>query len=795
MSSACAKVTHVSDSTCDVFFAYPGSPPLLTETMREAARKIGERTELSVRTWEELRVDGRLIIGEVLRAIDSASTVVAEVTDLNSNVLFEIGYALAADKHVVLCLDTSDAQARHNWKEFGLLTSIGYTPYEASSETLVAEFLRSRPDLREDSLWEEILISGGVGPRRPRTLFYMPLGFRADVGKALDRILLARKNLSVATADEDEQGIAPLSWYAVQIYQASAALLHLRGPQRARSLMHNARSSLFAGMAHALKLPTRLVAEQSFDPPLDYKDLLFRYSTARNLASYAEAWLDELPSDRDIQVAGRRKLAAELPFRRFGEYVAENEQDQLPDYFVETGQYDRVLSSQTAVFIGRKGTGKTANMITASEALRQDRRNLVTVIKPSGYELESLLAILDHLPAREAADFLLDGLWRYMLMTEIACAAVREAEGRPAGIANGSAMAALRAYLEEFVGGHELNFAVRLERLIDELTAELESLPQRVEDSQGWLNQKLHAAALVDLRKLMGDALHTRDRVAVLIDNLDKAWERGADREQQSRMILGLLSAVGRVERDFRKETAWRESVHVTLAVFLRADIFDEVRKHAREPDKITTLQVEWEDQELLARVIEDRYVAQHEGSKPEELWLNYFCERVLDRSTRDFLLWRSLPRPRDLVYLCNACVLNAINHKNQRIQEVDVLAAQEDYSRFAFDALRVEGATSEELDEVLLQFAGAPHTMPMSEAISLIAEGSGLSPTDALFSRLIRANFIGLETGEDQFDFPAAEQTERRARVLATKLQKSLAREPRVTVHPAFRPYLGIKD
>lgn len=763
--------------------------------MREAARKLGERTELSVKTWEALRVDGRLIIGEVLRAIDGASTVVAEITDLNANVLFEIGYALAADKQVVLCLDTTDSRARKNWKEFGLLTSVGYTPYEASSETLVTEFIRSRPDLRADSLWEELLISGGVGPRRPRTLFYMPLGSRADVGKAVDRILLARKNLSVATADEEEQGIAPLSWYAVQIYQASAALLHLRGPQRARSLMHNARSSLFAGMAHALKLPTLLVAEQSFDPPLDYKDLLYRYPTAKALASYADSWLDELPSDHDLLSAGRRKLAAELPFRRFGEYVAENEQDQLAEYFVETGQYDRVLSSQTAVFIGRKGTGKTANMITASETLSRDRRNLVTVIKPSGYELESLLAILDHLPERETVDFLLDGLWRYMLMTEIASAAVREAEGRPAGIASGSAMAALRAYLEEFDGGYELNFAVRLERLVDELTAELDSLPNGVEDSQAWLSQKLHAAALVDLRKLMGEALHTRERVAVLIDNLDKAWERGADRQQQSRMILGLLSAVGRVERDFRKETAWRESVHVTLAVFLRADIFDEVRKHAREPDKISTLQVEWDDQELLARVIEDRYVAQHEGSSPEELWLNYFCESVSGRSTREFLLWRSLPRPRDLVYLCNACVLNAINHKNQRIEEADVLAAQEDYSRFAFDALRVEGATSDELDDVLLQFAGAPHTMPMSEAIELISEGAESSTADALFSKLLRANFIGLETDEDRFDFPAAEQTEKRARVLATRVEKTLSREPRVTVHPAFRPYLGIKD
>lgn len=111
----------------------------------------------------------------------------------------------------------------------------------------------------------------------------------------------------------------------------------------------------------------------------------------------------------------------------------------------------------------------------------------------------------------------------------------------------------------------------------------------------------------------MGRALKDRRRVALLTDNLDKAWERGSDREMQSRIILGLLSAVGRMEKDFRKDDGWRERVNVSLAVFLRADIFDFVRQHAREPDKITTLQVRWDDQELLARLIDDRYVA-HRG-------------------------------------------------------------------------------------------------------------------------------------------------------------------------------------
>ena len=144
-------------------------------------------------------------------------------------------------------------------------------------------------------------------------------------------------------------------------------------------------------MAHALKLPTLLVAEEAFEPPLDYRDLLYRYSTAKQAKAKTDEWLNALPGQSDSRAIGRKQLAAELPFRRFGEYVAENEQDELLDYFVETGQYQSVLESQSAVFVGRKGTGKTANMITAADALARDRRNLVTVIKPSGYEFESLL--------------------------------------------------------------------------------------------------------------------------------------------------------------------------------------------------------------------------------------------------------------------------------------------------------------------------------------------------------------------------------------------------------------------
>ena len=140
--------------------------------------------------------------------------------------------------------------------------------------------------------------------------------------------------------------------------------------------------------------------------------------------------------------------------------------------------------------------------------------------------------------------------------------------------------------------------------------------------------------------------------MAILIDNLDKAWERGADYERLSRMIFGLLTAVGKVAAEFGREDRWKKRVNLTLAVFLRADIFSVVRRFAREPDKIKTLQVRWTDPALLARVIEDRYIAAKDGdAEPKDVW-NFFCAEVSGLVTEEYMLWRCLARPRDLILM-----------------------------------------------------------------------------------------------------------------------------------------------
>jgi len=104
-------------------------------------------------------------------------------------------------------------------------------------------------------------------------------------------------------------------------------------------------------------------------------------------------------------------------------------------------------------------------------------------------------------------------------------------------------------------------------------------------------------------RVLTVEALEDYTRVAVLIDNLDESWERGADYEMVSKFILSLLTTAGKVKKEFAKTSSSHEPLNVTLALFLQTDLYDVVRTYAREQDKIGARTVNWDDEQLLVKV------------------------------------------------------------------------------------------------------------------------------------------------------------------------------------------------
>lgn len=780
-----------------VFFGYASKPELSRETLLSAADAIAATGIVKCQAWESLRIGGRLVIKQILDAVDECELAIFDVTTLNENVLFEAGYAIGRGKKLWLLLDASDRRAQERWKQFRLLSPVGHC-FWVNSDDIRAAFLREQPHLAESTIYDD-LIEPNLAPALGASVFYVPTFHDTDASRKLGRRLdrEVRRGVRLLSADPTESSLNPLSWYAEKVYETQCTILHFAAPRRDLAWLYNSRAALVAGLAAGLERHLLMLAEDEYDTPFDYQDILYKYTSAQQCVQKADAWLQA----QDLQPESRRqtqrlRLATELRGLRFGEHVAENERDALSEYFVETAAFDEVLASRNTLFIGRKGTGKTANMLQASARLAEDARNLVVVIKPASYEFHSLLALLERLPA-EAKEYTIRSLWSFLLQSEIARAAVQVVESRPVAVPLTEPERQLVAFVDAAGFGLREEFAVRFEQTVAAIERSGIADAASFGAGRDLLHEALHEEAIKRLRSLIGPVLKGRGRVAVLIDNLDKAWEKSSDLDSLAHLLLGLLAAVGRVSVDYGKEDFWRDRVHLTLATFLRSDIWSYVRKVAREPDKIPTAAIEWSDNRLLERVVEERFLsARPEGTAPDELWTQFFCGTTRGQSTKDYVLTRVLPRPRDVVFFCNAAVMSAVNMRRDRVEEEDVLAAERSYSQFAVEALLVEnGITLQQFEDVLYEFAGAEAVLPVT-AVREIIQGAGVreEAVDAVISRLRTSSFLGVEVRDGVFDYSEDGAGSKVSAVLAKKLTEGRPEGGRLSIHPAYRAYLEIR-
>jgi hypothetical protein len=96
------------------------------------------------------------------------------------------------------------------------------------------------------------------------------------------------------------------------------------------------------------------------------------------------------------------------------------------------------------------------------------------------------------------------------------------------------------------------------------------------------------------------------------------------------------------------------------------------------------------------------------------------------------------------------------------------------------------------DLEELLFEFAGLDSTVSEEVLAEVLA---ATSEPDAVKSWLIRTSFLGLETRDGSFVHVEGEAEARKKLRAAQRLAERLRRPLRFRVHPAFRPYLDIRD
>jgi hypothetical protein len=788
------------------FFAYASAPNSIPATIRIAIETINKTQKTKVMTWEELDIGGRYIIRQICDAIDDADFFCADITTINANVMFELGFAIARDKRIWLVRDESYLDSKDEFAQLRLLTTVGYRPY-TNADQIIKGFFADKPHTTLTQTIFRESIEPLLGPSIPPVPFlYLKSLHDTEASVRVSRVMDELRPQPILD-DPRESSVQPLYWYGQKILHAPGVLVHFLSPKREGSRLNNARYALVSGLAMGFDRPVLLLSEQSdLLAPMDYRDQMKYYTTPPEAGKIAGEWLQEVATQSNISIftpnksslIGAVKLATELKdfHQQLGEYVAENEAGQLPGYFVETTAHMDIINGTQKIFVGRKGTGKTASLIQAAFEIGRETTNLVCILKPVGYEMDALSRLFASYKKSDQKGYVIESLWKYMLYTELALAAAKQIREVLFWQVSDPPQAKLLALIEEEDKALAGDFTVRLDTIVSRLEGVVTE--GSAEKFQKGISEALHNTILSRLRSALSEVLSKKHQVILLIDNLDKPWTRKSDINHLTAFLAGLLTAAERVGEELRHGERNKNATKYNSAIFLRSDIFNRIVEEADEPDKISHTRLSWNDPELLLRVIEERYVSSHgPNSDPSEMWHKYFCSQVRGLPTRDYLVTRILPRPRDIVYFVKSAVSFAVNRKRDRVEERDVLDAEMQYSQYAWDSILVENSSFvPELERIMLEFVGGDSvlTQPLVRQ-HVSSAGIDAEKVDEVILHLVGLTFLGLEVAPNHFEYADEKKELQKNLVLATRFANTAGAERRFQVNVPFRTYLELKE
>lgn len=400
------------------------------------------------------------------------------------------------------------------------------------------------------------------------------------------------------------------------------------------------------------------------------------------------------------------------PGLTIGTAGAETDEAFLYDSFLQTGYFDAALDARDPRFlvVGRTGSGKTAllNMVerTSSHVVRIDpvelhfqhiaNSNIVGFISSLGVRIEPFFEML----------------WRYTFVVELLRTrfGIQDAVGAKSlferlGVKTKRvrALNLLRNLSPEFwksidirvteanrtlersvkgaLGGKIADVDISAEgaaKLTDQKKVEYK---QRVEQILG--SEQL--SALREAIKFLAEEIFDDDQniYYVIIDDLDKEF---AEDEMRVRLLKTLVETI----------RSMRPVRNVKFLAAIRTDLLDLVFEKTRDAsfqqekydDDI--LNVSWTPNDLY-EVINRRInlLFKRVYTKEKVEFYDLFSEQVNKKPTREYLIERTLLRPRDCILFVNKCLDKAQNSSS--ITSAHVKLAEADYSASRFVSVQNE--------------------------------------------------------------------------------------------------------
>jgi hypothetical protein len=671
-----------------IFFAYENGHQENRDAISRATQDYNtHQGTYEVVLWEDLKKSGNVIGSKIFDAIKKCEVFACDLTYLNHNVFFELGYAVACNKKLKIFLNPNIKNAQKNYSDLKILRNIQYTTFSTSKE-ISGEFQQR---ISSGSLQIKDIIPSFGNENLENDIFFINIKNKNQAAMDLEEYLLLIENIKCILNNENEIAYQPLVWYLNSIIKSKIVILHLVGKDKADYEAINAEYSLYAGIALGLGKKVLLVAPSPFSAPIDYSDILIDYSSSDDCLDKIEKWLktcfSELKNNKEMNIKKADtvdKIEQELNLLKLGigYGVAEQEELSSAENFVVIDPYNESLNPnrKKIVIIGRKGSGKSEIFLRLSEIFVSDRNNFIVVIKPDYDEILSNIELTNIYDNERTKHAFFSAVWKYVIFSKIFQEIIKnlnelnldEKEKKEIMdyYQNNKGMFAVNFYgmiiyiYKQFAG-----FSIKKDlSLLDKIYEKIQPMVQLV------------------IKYFEGKKYK---KIIILADNLDAGWNPKNNLELQSLMINVLFEYIDKLGRDIGNN-----KVEIRSVLFLRKDIFNYILKDAQERDKLImdSYEINWERfPEQLNTVINNRLLSVLDRrEKIEDIWKKYFSFKdTIDpfNKIKNIII----KRPRDAIYFMSRLFESAVNRNKLSVDDSDLIYAQEEYSKFLYNNLILE--------------------------------------------------------------------------------------------------------
>lgn len=768
------------------FFAYPSSLPLVVDAVRITCQNSNKGgSAVVVNSWEEMDIAGRFIATEILTNIRAADFLIADISRLNFNVVYEIGFAIGCAKRVLLVKNKAVSDISPTIQEVGIFDTIGFKEYSTSEE--LSAFVKNVESSRPIHIDEKINEKSPIYIVQPKT--------KTDYDGYITSSI-KKSHLYFRSFDPSESPRLSGPDAVANVAESYGVVLHLLPADHVDAAIHNIRSAFVAGLADGMDKRSLYIQSGDSPVPVDLRDFVTVCRFPDQFKDAIGLLAERVYEDRDMHVVskplGSRSILAQMDL---GASAAENEITSLGSYYLEIDAFRRAQRKEVRLVTGRKGSGKTAIFFMLRDRVRKNRSNVVIDLKPEGYQLLKLKDAIVGLMSAGTVEHTITAFWEYLLWVEICYKLLekdQELHKRDHNLFE-PYQRLKSAYMTDSYSAQG-DFSERLKVLLRDIIA---AIKIEYEDntnlnlSMSQITNFLYRHDFIKLKEQVQDYLQYKQELWLLFDNLDKGWASQGVSEEDLVIVRALIEATRKIERELDKQ----EVVAHTI-VFLRNDVFEHLVNSTSDRGKETRANVDWDDQEMLRELLRRRIDSAWDVKPSKDfstVWTS-ICAPIIDgQDSAEYLIDRCLMRPRSLLDLLGHCRGYAINLGHDRITKEDIGKA---CSAFSNDLLAEIGLEIRDVfpsaEHVLYAFIGSSRSLSRSELIEILnLHGVSENEHISLITLLLWFGFLGFlwtdNTPRYIYNFNY------NMKVLEGSHKVLLTKGVTYIINPAFAPALGL--